>query len=182
MWLDADKPNHKWAQVNESIIVISDKKLSSILIIFSLKSMSIFLTLLHWSEHVNFSDKMPDAMRMSVQLKTWTSSHVVSGAICIPTTRHSAIVSRETSQALSTWSWIIFLMEDCNIFYVLGRVMSGKLHSGQEICILGESYSLIDEKTRTDSWISASRHRTLHSRLPPPTRLILRQIWGLIFE
>lgn len=36
--------------------------------------------------------------------------------------------------------------DDCTFFQVLGRVMSGTLHAGQEVRILGENYTLSDEE------------------------------------
>jgi 116 kDa U5 small nuclear ribonucleoprotein component len=36
--------------------------------------------------------------------------------------------------------------DDCTFFQVLARVMSGTLHAGQQVRILGENYSLQDEE------------------------------------
>ena len=36
--------------------------------------------------------------------------------------------------------------EDCTFFQVCGRVMSGTLHAGQEVRVLGENYTLNDEE------------------------------------
>ena len=35
---------------------------------------------------------------------------------------------------------------DATCFHVFGRILSGTLHSGQEVVILGENYSLADEE------------------------------------
>lgn len=71
--------------------------------------------------------------------------------------------------------------EDCNIFFVLGRVMSGTLYSGQEIRILGESYSLADEE---DSrvvqsgrlWIYESRYKVEVNRIPAGNWVLIEGI------
>lgn len=53
--------------------------------------------------------------------------------------------------------------EDCTFFQVLGRVMSGTLHAGTDVRILGENYSLQDEEdsrvlTVGRLWIYESRY------------------------
>lgn len=52
--------------------------------------------------------------------------------------------------------------EDCTFFQVLGRVMSGTLHAGTDVRILGENYTLQDEEdsrilTIGRLWIYESR-------------------------
>ena len=61
--------------------------------------------------------------------------------------------------------------EDCTSFVVLGRVLSGTLHAGQEVRVLGENYSLQDEE---DSrilnvgrlWIYEARYKIEVNRVP----------------
>lgn len=57
--------------------------------------------------------------------------------------------------------------DDCTFFQVLGRVMSGTLHAGQEVRILGENYTLSDEEdsrilTVGRLWIYEARY-SIHS-------------------
>jgi hypothetical protein len=54
--------------------------------------------------------------------------------------------------------------EDCTFFQVLARVMSGTLHAGQEVRVLGENYTLADEEdsrilTVGRLWIYEARYR-----------------------
>ena len=37
--------------------------------------------------------------------------------------------------------------DDCTFFFVFGRVMSGTLQANQDVRVLGENYTLQDEKT-----------------------------------
>ncbi|CAO1417223.1 unnamed protein product [Diamesa hyperborea] len=61
--------------------------------------------------------------------------------------------------------------DDCTFFQVLCRVMSGTLYSGQEVRILGENYSLLDEE---DSrvvqigrlWVYEARYKVELNRVP----------------
>jgi len=61
--------------------------------------------------------------------------------------------------------------EDTTCFHVLGRVMSGTIHAGQEIRLLGENYTVFDEE---DSrilrvgrlWIYQARYKVEVNRVP----------------
>lgn len=60
--------------------------------------------------------------------------------------------------------------EDCTFFQVLGRVMSGTLHAGTDVRILGENYSLQDEEdsrilTVGRLWIYEARYIDFDSRI-----------------
>lgn len=60
---------------------------------------------------------------------------------------------------------------DANSFHVFGRVISGTLHSGDEVKILGESYSIQDEEDCRvlpvgRLWISVARYRIEVERVP----------------
>lgn len=71
--------------------------------------------------------------------------------------------------------------EDCTFFQVLARVMSGTLHSGQEVKVLGENYSLFDEE---DSrvlqvgrlWIYEARYKIELSRVPAGNWVLIEGI------
>jgi len=61
--------------------------------------------------------------------------------------------------------------EDTTCFHVLGRVMSGTLHAGQEIRLLGENYTVFDEEdSRTlrvgRLWIYEARYKVEVNRVP----------------
>jgi U5 small nuclear ribonucleoprotein component len=56
----------------------------------------------------------------------------------------------------------LFPTQDATSFHVFGRVMSGTLHSNQEVRILGENYSLQDEEDSRFGqvgrlWVSEAR-------------------------
>ncbi|XP_035780282.1 116 kDa U5 small nuclear ribonucleoprotein component-like [Anopheles albimanus] len=71
--------------------------------------------------------------------------------------------------------------EDCTFFQVLGRVMSGTLHAGQEVRVLGENYSLLDEE---DSrvlqvgrlWIYEARYKIELNRVPAGNWVLIEGI------
>ena len=57
--------------------------------------------------------------------------------------------------------------DDCTSFKVLARVLSGTLHSGQDVRILGENYSLTDEEdsrvlTVGRLWIFEARYEIIY--------------------
>ena len=58
----------------------------------------------------------------------------------------------------------MFSTEDSTGFYTLGRIMSGTLHAGQSVRILGENYTLQDEEDSHCSqvgrlWITEARYK-----------------------
>lgn len=67
---------------------------------------------------------------------------------------------------------------DCTFFQVLARVMSGTLHAGQNIRLLGENYSLADEEDSRELtvgrlWIYEARYV-----LQVPIFLVKRSLTG----
>jgi len=61
--------------------------------------------------------------------------------------------------------------EDTTCFHVLGRVMSGTLHAGQEIRLLGENYTVFDEEDSRNMrvgrlWIYEARYKVEVNRVP----------------
>uniref|UniRef100_A0A336MK33 CSON002857 protein n=1 Tax=Culicoides sonorensis TaxID=179676 RepID=A0A336MK33_CULSO len=71
--------------------------------------------------------------------------------------------------------------EDCTLFHVLARVMSGTIHAGQEVKVLGENYSLLDEE---DSrilqigrlWIYEARYKVELNRVPAGNWVLIEGI------
>ncbi|GAB0097760.1 116 kDa U5 small nuclear ribonucleoprotein component [Sergentomyia squamirostris] len=71
--------------------------------------------------------------------------------------------------------------EDCTFFQVLARVVSGTLHAGQEVKVLGENYSLQDEE---DSrilqvgrlWIYEARYKVELNRVPAGNWVLIEGI------
>ncbi|XP_063704338.1 116 kDa U5 small nuclear ribonucleoprotein component [Culicoides brevitarsis] len=71
--------------------------------------------------------------------------------------------------------------EDCTLFHVLARVMSGTIHAGQEVKVLGENYSLLDEE---DSrilqigrlWIYEARYKIELNRVPAGNWVLIEGI------
>lgn len=71
--------------------------------------------------------------------------------------------------------------DDCTFFQVLARVMSGTLHAGQEVRVLGENYSLLDEE---DSrvlqvgrlWVFEARYKIELNRVPAGNWVLIEGI------
>ncbi|KAJ4438891.1 U5 small nuclear ribonucleoprotein component [Periplaneta americana] len=71
--------------------------------------------------------------------------------------------------------------EDCTFFQVLARVMSGTLHAGQEVRVLGENYTLADEEdsrilTVGRLWIYEARYKVEVSRVPAGNWVLIEGI------
>ncbi|KAK0165670.1 hypothetical protein PV328_004171 [Microctonus aethiopoides] len=71
--------------------------------------------------------------------------------------------------------------EDCTLFVVLGRVMSGTLEAGQKVRVLGEAYSRADEEdsrvlTVGRLWISEARYQIELSRVPAGNWVLIEGI------
>ncbi|XP_058445549.1 116 kDa U5 small nuclear ribonucleoprotein component [Malaya genurostris] len=71
--------------------------------------------------------------------------------------------------------------EDCTFFQVLARIMSGTLHAGQEVRVLGENYSLVDEEdSRTLQvgrlWIYEARYKVELNRVPAGNWVLIEGI------
>lgn len=71
--------------------------------------------------------------------------------------------------------------EDCTFFQVLGRVMSGTLHAGTDVRILGENYTLQDEEdsrilTIGRLWIYESRYKIELNRVPAGNWVLIEGI------
>jgi len=61
--------------------------------------------------------------------------------------------------------------EDTTCFHVLGRVMSGTLHAGQEVRLLGENYTVFDEEDSRNMrvgrlWVYEARYKVEVNRVP----------------
>uniref|UniRef100_A0A1Q3F5I6 116 kDa U5 small nuclear ribonucleoprotein component n=1 Tax=Culex tarsalis TaxID=7177 RepID=A0A1Q3F5I6_CULTA len=71
--------------------------------------------------------------------------------------------------------------EDCTFFQVLARIMSGTLNAGQEVRVLGENYSLVDEEdSRTLQvgrlWIYEARYKVELNRVPAGNWVLIEGI------
>lgn len=71
--------------------------------------------------------------------------------------------------------------EDCSFFQVLGRVMSGTLHAGTDVRILGENYTLQDEEdsrilTVGRLWIYEARYKVELNRVPAGNWVLIEGI------
>ncbi|KAI9880134.1 MAG: hypothetical protein M1830_005163 [Pleopsidium flavum] len=72
----------------------------------------------------------------------------------------------------------LFNTSDASGFYSFGRVMSGTARAGQQVRVLGESYSLDDEEDMTmatisDTWIANSRYNIPTSGVPAGNWVLL---------
>lgn len=71
--------------------------------------------------------------------------------------------------------------EDTTCFHVLGRVMSGTLHAGQEIRLLGENYTVFDEEDSRNLrvgrlWIYEARYKIEVNRVPAGNWVLIEGI------
>lgn len=71
--------------------------------------------------------------------------------------------------------------DDCTFFQVCGRVMSGTLHAGQEVRVLGENYTLNDEEdsrilTVGRLWIYEARYKVEVNRVPAGNWVLIEGI------
>jgi U5 small nuclear ribonucleoprotein component len=71
--------------------------------------------------------------------------------------------------------------DECTFFQVLGRVMSGTLHAGTDVRILGENYTLQDEEdsrvlTIGRLWIYESRYKVELNRVPAGNWVLIEGI------
>lgn len=71
--------------------------------------------------------------------------------------------------------------DDCTFFQVCGRVMSGTLHAGQEVRVLGENYTLADEEdsrilTVGRLWIYEARYKIEVNRVPAGNWVLIEGI------
>ncbi|KAG8196595.1 hypothetical protein JTE90_014156 [Oedothorax gibbosus] len=71
--------------------------------------------------------------------------------------------------------------QDATSFHVFGRVMSGTLHANQDVRILGESYTSIDEEdsrvlTVGRLWISEARYKIEVNRVPAGNWVLIEGI------
>lgn len=82
---------------------------------------------------------------------------------------------------LMVYSTKMYPTEDCTFFQVLARVMSGTLHAGQEVRVLGENYTLADEEdsrilTVGRLWIYEARYKVEVSRVPAGNWVLIEGI------
>ncbi|CAD7925866.1 unnamed protein product [Amoebophrya sp. A120] len=76
---------------------------------------------------------------------------------------------------------------DLSTFDVLGRVMSGTLHTGDRVQVLGENYSLSDDEDRSNRvaqslWISQGRYRVEISHVPAGNWVLIGGVDGTIVK
>ena len=72
----------------------------------------------------------------------------------------------------------LFNSSDASSFHAFGRVMSGTVHPGQQLRVLGEGYTLDDEEDMTnaavsDTWIAESRYQVPSSGVPAGSWVLL---------
>eukprot|EP00095_Tigriopus_kingsejongensis_P010253 maker-scaffold178_size283195-snap-gene-0.10 protein:Tk10253 transcript:maker-scaffold178_size283195-snap-gene-0.10-mRNA-1 annotation:"116 kda u5 small nuclear ribonucleoprotein component" len=71
--------------------------------------------------------------------------------------------------------------DDLTCFHVFGRIMSGTLHSGQEIRLLGENYTIYDEEDSRNMtvgrlWIYEGRYKIEVNRVPAGNWVLIEGI------
>ncbi|XP_063422209.1 116 kDa U5 small nuclear ribonucleoprotein component-like [Mytilus trossulus] len=75
----------------------------------------------------------------------------------------------------------LYPTQDATSFHVFGRVISGTLHSNQEVRILGENYSLQDEEDSRFGqvgrlWVSEARYKVEVNRVPAGNWILIEGI------
>lgn len=94
---------------------------------------------------------------------------------------YNSMASCDQAGNLMVHSAKMYPTDDCTFFQVLARVMSGTLHAGQEVRVLGENYSLLDEE---DSrilqvgrlWIYEARYKIELNRVPAGNWVLIEGI------
>lgn len=94
---------------------------------------------------------------------------------------YDGMASCDQTGNLMVHSAKMYPTDDCTFFQVLARVMSGTLHAGQEVRVLGENYSLLDEE---DSrvlqvgrlWVFEARYKIELNRVPAGNWVLIEGI------
>lgn len=94
---------------------------------------------------------------------------------------YDSMVECDQNGSLMVHSAKMYPNDDCTFFQVLARVMSGTIHAGQEVRVLGENYSLLDEE---DSrllqvgrlWVYESRYKIELNRVPAGNWVLIEGI------
>ncbi|KDR08844.1 116 kDa U5 small nuclear ribonucleoprotein component [Zootermopsis nevadensis] len=113
-----------------------------------------------------------DNARLKVQ-------HIYTGPLDTDLAEH--MCSCNPDGHLMVYSTKMYPTEDCTFFQVLARVMSGTLHAGQEVRVLGENYTLADEEdsrilTVGRLWIYEARYKVEVSRVPSGNWVLIEGI------
>uniref|UniRef100_A0A1B6HIK8 116 kDa U5 small nuclear ribonucleoprotein component n=2 Tax=Cicadellinae TaxID=33370 RepID=A0A1B6HIK8_9HEMI len=105
--------------------------------------------------------------------------HIYSG----PTDSNLAqdMLNCDPEGRLMVHSTKMYPTDDCTFFQVCGRVMSGTLHAGQEVRVLGENYTLADEEdsrilTVGRLWIYEARYKVEVNRVPAGNWVLIEGI------
>uniref|UniRef100_A0A8D9AUG7 116 kDa U5 small nuclear ribonucleoprotein component n=1 Tax=Cacopsylla melanoneura TaxID=428564 RepID=A0A8D9AUG7_9HEMI len=106
-------------------------------------------------------------------------SHMYTGTLDSTVARD--MISCNPDGRLMVHSSKMYPTEDCTFFQVLARVMSGTLHAGQEVRVLGENYSLMDEEdsrilTVGRLWIYEARYKVEVNRVPAGNWVLIEGI------
>ncbi|PNF43618.1 116 kDa U5 small nuclear ribonucleoprotein component [Cryptotermes secundus] len=105
--------------------------------------------------------------------------HIYTGPL--DTVLAEAMCNCDPDGHLMVYSTKMYPTEDCTFFQVLARVMSGTLHAGQEVKVLGENYTLADEEdsrilTVGRLWIYEARYKVEVSRVPAGNWVLIEGI------
>jgi U5 small nuclear ribonucleoprotein component len=97
------------------------------------------------------------------------------------TERYEDMVACDQDGRLMVHTTKQYPTEDTTCFHVLGRVMSGTLHSGQEIRLLGENYTVFDEEDSRSLrvgrlWIYEARYKIEVNRVPAGNWVLIEGI------
>ncbi|XP_043262839.1 116 kDa U5 small nuclear ribonucleoprotein component [Colletes gigas] len=105
--------------------------------------------------------------------------HVYTGPMDSPLAQN--MINCDPDGRLMIHSTKMYPTEDCTLFVVLGRVMSGTLEAGQRVRVLGEAYSRTDEEdsrilTVGRLWISEARYSIELNRVPAGNWVLIEGI------
>lgn len=106
-------------------------------------------------------------------------SHIYTGPIESPIGQD--MINCNPNGRLMIHTSKMYPTEDCTLFMVLGRVMSGTIEAGQKIRVLGESYTRFDEEDSRDLtvgrlWISEARYTVELTRVPAGNWVLIEGI------
>ncbi|XP_014211080.1 116 kDa U5 small nuclear ribonucleoprotein component [Copidosoma floridanum] len=106
-------------------------------------------------------------------------THIYTGPIDSPLAQD--MINCNPDGRLMVHSTKMYPTEDCTLFFVLGRVMSGTLSAGERVRVLGEAYTRQDEEdsrvlTVGRLWVSEARYNIELSMVPAGNWVLMEGI------
>lgn len=126
-----------------------------------------------------FVDMCVEHMRSPLENAKTKIDHIYTGPKEGPI--YEDMINCNQDGVLMVHSTKMYPTDDCTFFLVLARVLSGTIHAGQEVKVLGENFSLLDEE---DSrilqigrlWIYEARYKVELNRVPAGNWVLIEGI------